>query len=94
MERVKIGDFQAVEKMLQAGISPNPCSDAGDSLIHLLCRRGDSKMLKLFLDYGASIQVADSLGRTPLHEVVSARSTHQFAISLKKSSHFLFRLSH
>ncbi|GAX19139.1 hypothetical protein FisN_3Lh081 [Fistulifera solaris] len=69
VERVKHGDFQAVEKMLQAGISPNPCSSAGDSLIHFLCRRGDSKMLKLFLDYGASIQISDSLGRTPLHEV-------------------------
>jgi ankyrin repeat protein len=72
VEHVRNGDIEALEKMLQAGISPNPCSATGESLIHLICRRGESKMLKLFLNYGASIQVSDSLGRTPLHEAVSA----------------------
>lgn len=73
VELVKKGDIHALEKMLQAGISPNPCSRTGDSLIHLICRRGDSKILKLFLDYGASVQVSDALGRTPLHEVCWAK---------------------
>ena len=59
--------------MLQAGISPNPCSITGESLIHLICRRGDSKILKLFLDYGASLQVSDALGRSPLHDVCWAK---------------------
>lgn len=71
MELVRKGDVATLEKMLQAGISPNPCNLEGESLIHFICRRGDHIILKLFLDYGANVQVSDYLGRTPLHEAVS-----------------------
>ena len=34
----------------------------------MICRRGDHKLLQLFLDNGASLQITDDFGRTPLHD--------------------------
>jgi len=54
---------------MQAGISPNPCNAYGESLVHMVCRRGDHELLKMLLvDVGTSIQVSDDYGRTPLHD--------------------------
>jgi hypothetical protein len=58
-----------IEAMLKAGISANPCSKQGESLIHMIARRGDTEMLNLFKKYGCRFEVADMLGRTLLHDV-------------------------
>ncbi len=34
----------------------------------MVCRRGDYKLLKIFLEHGCSVQVSDDFGRTPLHD--------------------------
>ncbi|KAL6900707.1 hypothetical protein ACP4OV_005383 [Aristida adscensionis] len=39
----------------------------GFSLLHLACRVADVGMLELLLQYGASVNMTDSRGRTPLH---------------------------
>lgn len=53
---------------LQSGISPNPCNMHGESLLHMICRRGDYKLLQILLNNGCCTQVADDYGRTPLHD--------------------------
>jgi len=57
-----------LKSILISGISPNACSKSGESLVHVACRQGDAQRLQLLLDAGASLQVADETGRTPLHE--------------------------
>jgi len=40
----------------------------GESVLHVVCRTGNSQLLQVFLDAGASVQVSDDQGRTILHD--------------------------
>ena len=68
IDTVKAFDNDKLAAMISAGLSPNPCNTYGETLVHMVCRRGDAKALKIFLDNGASLQIADDYGRTPLHD--------------------------
>jgi hypothetical protein len=61
-------DTHKVREMLTCGISLNACNKYGESLIHKVCKSGQDKLLKVFLDCGADIQVSDGAGRTPMHD--------------------------
>jgi hypothetical protein len=37
--------------------------------VHRVCKAGNKKLLQVFLEHGASVQIANDYGRTPLHEV-------------------------
>jgi ankyrin repeat protein len=63
-------DAPLLRRLLDAGLSPNPCNAFGESLIHRVCRRGDHKLLSLFLEKGCSLQITDDYGRTPLHDAM------------------------
>ena len=65
---VRNHDVEAFREILQSGISPNPCNSFGESLLHMVCRRGDSDLLEIMLEVGSSVQIADDYGRTPLHD--------------------------
>jgi len=65
---IRGSDGIAVRKMMDCGLSPNPCNNFGESLIHMVCRRGDAKLLRILLEAGCSLQVTDDYGRTPLHD--------------------------
>ena len=49
-------------------VSANPCNQYGESLVHTICRLGNTTILKTLVDAGADLQVADDYGRTPLHD--------------------------
>ena len=68
LDLVKNGDADGLRAALAAGLSKNPCNKDGESLLHLICRRGDSSLLSVMLEAGCDIQVADDYGRTPLHD--------------------------
>mmetsp|Transcript_15544 Transcript_15544/g.29313 ORF Transcript_15544/g.29313 Transcript_15544/m.29313 type:complete len:207 (-) Transcript_15544:86-706(-) len=68
IEVVRTSNEFLLKKLLDTGLSPNPCNNFGESILHMICRRGDHKLLKIFLDYGSSIQICDDFGRTPLHD--------------------------
>ena len=68
LDLVKSGDADGLRAALAAGLSKNPCNKDGESLLHLICRRGDSSLLSVMLEAGCDIQVADDYGRTPLHD--------------------------
>jgi hypothetical protein len=59
-----VATFQQV--MLSGLVAPNPCNRFGESVLHLVCRRGRLEMLHIMLQAGASIHVIDDFGRTPL----------------------------
>ncbi|KAL6644455.1 hypothetical protein ACP70R_016063 [Stipagrostis hirtigluma subsp. patula] len=49
----------------------------GFSLLHLACRVADVAMVELLLQYGASVNMTDSRGRTPLHHcILKGRHKH------------------
>ncbi len=68
IQAVRTSDTKLLRKLLSAGLSPNPCNAFGESIIHMVCRRGDVALLKIFLENGCSVQVSDDFGRTPLHD--------------------------
>jgi len=48
----------------------------GCTLLHLACETADIGMIELLLQYGASINVTDSRGQTPLHRcILKGRTT-------------------
>jgi ankyrin repeat protein len=61
-------DAHKVREMLSCGISLNACNKYGESLLHKVCNSGQDKLLQVFLDCGADIQVSDGAGRTPMHD--------------------------
>jgi hypothetical protein len=65
---VKAYDYDLLESIMGAGVSPNPCNKFGESLVHMVSRRGDAKALHVMMENGCSVQVADDYGRTPLHD--------------------------
>jgi hypothetical protein len=67
-EAVITSDATLLRRLLDAGLSPNPCNGFGESLIHRVCRRGDHKLLSLLLEKGCCLQIADDYGRNPLHD--------------------------
>jgi hypothetical protein len=69
---VKAFDYDLLESIMGAGVSPNPCNMFGESLVHMVSRRGDAKALHIMMEHGCSVQVADDYGRTPLHDCFRA----------------------
>lgn len=66
---VRKGDVDTLRGLMTARLlSPNPCNLFGESLVHKICRLGNAEALSLFIEVGASVQVSDDHGRTPLHD--------------------------
>jgi len=65
--------------LLSAGLSPNPTNLSGDSLLHMVCRQGDHKLLQTMIDCGTELRVCDDCGRTPLHDVCRSSRSPVFA---------------
>jgi len=68
VQAVRQNDEDRLAQFVEIGISRNPCNAFGESLIHMICRRGQYKLLKYFVDHGACLQVSDDFGRTPMHD--------------------------
>lgn len=67
-QAVRSSDSRLLQRLLESGLSPNPCNKFGESLVHTVCRRGDRKLLSVMLKAGCTLQVCDEQGRTPLHD--------------------------
>jgi hypothetical protein len=66
---VKNNDFTNFERVISSGlVSPNPCNKFGESLLHMVCRRGRLDMLQCMIQAGTCLQIVDDFGRTPLHD--------------------------
>jgi len=65
---VRTSNVELIDALLSAGLSRNPCNKFGESILHMVCRRGEHGLLKVLLDHGSTIQVSDDFGRTPLHD--------------------------
>jgi hypothetical protein len=65
---IRKDDVEGFSDMMSCGISSNPCNPYGASIAHMVCRRGNREMLDVLVEKGASLQIADDYGRTPLHD--------------------------
>lgn len=63
-----VSTTENLRQVLASGISSNPCNAFSESLVHIVCRRGRTDLLELFVEAGCSLQCADDYGRTPLHD--------------------------
>jgi hypothetical protein len=61
---------------LEVGLSPNAANEHGESVVHMTCRLGHTDCLKVLIEHGCSLQVADDTGRTPLHEACWSPGTN------------------
>jgi len=69
---VKNGDEETFRSLIHSCISPNPCNEDGESLVHLICRTAQTNLLEIIVEAGGTLQVSDDNGRNPLHEACSA----------------------
>ena len=84
-------DLDRLENLLEAGLHPQACNDEGVTLIHLACRYGLEACVQILLQHGATFQVSDEDGRTPLHEVALATpNTNIIDLILKENPRLMF----
>lgn len=68
-DAIRTSNLQRTKSFLfEKGLNPNACNKFGESVVHVVCRRGNHTMLQLLLEAGCSVQVCDDFGRTPLHD--------------------------
>ena len=68
-DAIRTSNLQRAKSFLfEKGLNPNACNKFGESVVHVVCRRGNHTMLQLLLEAGCSVQVCDDFGRTPLHD--------------------------
>jgi len=63
------GDLQMLKELHDQGVSLQCSNNYGESILHIVCRRGHDSLLKFLMQSArASVRVKDDLGRTPLHD--------------------------
>jgi len=69
LESVHNHDLDALRRMHAEGKNLQCCNRFGESLIHMVCRRGFVDMATFLIhEAGVSLRVRDDCGRTPLHD--------------------------
>ena len=65
------GDLDTLKRMLEKG-SPLQCTNSyGESIVHIVCRRGSTHILEFLMNEAkVSVRLKDDVGRTPLHDAV------------------------
>ncbi|KAK1749906.1 ankyrin repeat-containing domain protein [Echria macrotheca] len=60
-----------VAVLLAAGAPPNARTLSGDTALHLACAAGDAEVIEVLLENGASVDIRNTILRTPLHAAVA-----------------------
>jgi ankyrin repeat protein len=82
------------ERIICAGLSANPCNQYGESLVHMVCRRGAAAFLKVLLENGCDVQVSDDMGRTPAHDACWAAKPYFGVVRMiLEKDPFMFQLT-
>lgn len=62
-------DLAALKQLYRAGNNMQCSNSFGESILHIVCRRGNHDMLYFLVDVAkVTVRVRDDLGRTPLHD--------------------------
>jgi Ankyrin repeats (3 copies) len=87
IDLIKAHDEKTFAACMTSGLSVNPCNAFGESLLHMVCRRGDAALLQIMLEAGTDLHVADDYGRTPLHDACWAPNLFPDVLSLLLRQH-------
>lgn len=70
-ELVREDNLDKLKELHASGVSMQCCNRFGDSLVHIACRRGLTRIVKFLVEEAkASVHVRDDLLRTPLHDAL------------------------
>ncbi|KAL7566406.1 hypothetical protein ACA910_011143 [Epithemia clementina (nom. ined.)] len=93
-ELVQSQDERRLNRIMSCGISPNPCNRHGDSVLHTACRSGWDTSVRVLIECGASVQVSDGAGRTPLHSAFfGTKPSYEIVELLIKKDRYMLQLS-
>lgn len=67
VKAIHTSDTHQLSKLLETGLSPNPCNKFRDSMVDLVCKRANGEVFKCLVNHGCDLRVCDGFGRTPLH---------------------------
>ena len=67
VKAVHSSDTGRLGELLRCGLSANPCNQFRDSIVDLVCKRGNDAIFKTLVEHGCDLRVCDGFGRTPLH---------------------------
>jgi ankyrin repeat protein len=66
---IRSKDLMRLKEMYANGRSMNACNQFGESLVHMVCRRGDVQILKFMIEEArVSFKIKDDFGRNPFHD--------------------------
>ena len=69
VQAIRNDDIERLRIMLREGKSFNACNRFGESLIHMVCRRGNIPMATfLIMEACVDVDVRDDFGRSPIHD--------------------------
>jgi ankyrin repeat protein len=69
VQAVRSSDVAKLKSISESGKTLNACNRFGESIIHMACRRGDSKVVKYLVEEAnVRMDCCDDYGRTPLHD--------------------------
>jgi len=64
-------DLSTLKKLHKSGKTLSCCNPFGESMLHMVCRRGYSEMLSFLLEeVEVSVRIIDDSGRNPLHDAL------------------------
>ena len=69
VQAIRHNDIERLRTMLREGKSFNACNRFGESLIHMVCRRGNIKIATFLIKEACvDVDVRDDFGRSPMHD--------------------------
>ncbi|CAB9511141.1 ANK [Seminavis robusta] len=69
VQAIRHNDVESLRSMLRDGKSFNACNRFGESLVHMVCRRGNVEMATFLIKEACvDVDVRDDFGRTPMHD--------------------------
>lgn len=86
-------DIEALRNLQEMGHSFQCCNRFGESVIHMVCRRGLTRVVEFLLnETNVSIRIKDDYGRTPLHDAFWNKNMNTDIVEmlLKREPELLF----
>jgi len=67
VQAIHTSNCDKLSRLLETGLSPNPCNKFRDSIVDLVCKRANAAIFQCLVEHGCDLRVCDGFGRTPLH---------------------------
>nr|XP_022338838.1 protein phosphatase 1 regulatory subunit 16A-like isoform X2 [Crassostrea virginica] len=89
LEAAARNDLEDVKRLLSAGVNPDVTNEDGLTALHQCCIDDNEEMLKLLLEFGASVNARDTELWTPLHAAATCGHVHLCRYLIDKGAELL-----